>query len=199
MGQAIGGLTTTNAVQYFQQLQNAQMNFQPLVNVKRVDAPKVADLARTTLVAVEPSEQVAVERVNLAAKARRLLGYKVLGERIDKDERAKQSRWECAQAFEKLGFDPLDADKVKAYQSQMVASKGHMVKWEKTPLEKYAEAVPEFALSRAIELKEELPAATFEVEFLHAVPDPFLILVYGSERFYIDVWDEPLFEGRRTV
>jgi hypothetical protein len=56
--------------------------------------------------------------------------------------------------------------------------------------------VPEFALSKAIEIKERLPKAEFYVDELKAVKryDPFLVVVCGRERFYIDVWDERNFE-----
>jgi hypothetical protein len=164
-----------------------------------VETPKVTDLARKTLLAVEPNASIANERITLASKASKLLGYKILGNSITKEAASQKAKWECAQAFLKIGFDPLDREKVNNYKAQMVASKYHSIAWATVALEKYNEAVPEFALSRAIELKELLPLATFEVEYIKAMPDPFLVMVYGAERFYVDVWDEPLFEGRRTV
>jgi hypothetical protein len=68
--------------------------------------------------------------------------------------------------------------------------------WRCTKLAKYRGAIPEFALSRAVEIKERLPKARFYVEELTVDKryDPFLIVACGRERFYIDVWDEPEFE-----
>lgn len=78
--------------------------------------------------------------------------------------------------------------------------------WITKGLENYGNYVPEFALSKAVEIKEKLPQATFTVaELEHKThtfdppapvrdPDPFLIVEYGRERYYIDSWDEPKFE-----
>jgi hypothetical protein len=83
--------------------------------------------------------------------------------------------------------------------------------WYTTPIEGYRHAIPEFVLERAMQIKIRLPEANFVVEWLgeetHNVPtsykpnppDPFLAMNYGSIGLYLDVWDEPKFEGRRTV
>ena len=75
--------------------------------------------------------------------------------------------------------------------------------WERTTLSSYSGNVPEFALMRAVEIKERVPAAYFNVEYLtHTesyIPftvDPFLIVILGNESYYIDVWDEPQFERK---
>jgi len=70
-------------------------------------------------------------------------------------------------------------------------------RWRKVPLAKFQGSVPEFALSRAIEIKERLPKVEFYVEELVVDKryDPFLIATCGRERFYIDVWDERDFES----
>jgi hypothetical protein len=71
------------------------------------------------------------------------------------------------------------------------------VSWRRTKLAKYQGEVPEFALSRAIEIKERLPKVRFYVDELTVEKryDPFLIAACGRERFYIDVWDEPEFSS----
>jgi hypothetical protein len=71
-------------------------------------------------------------------------------------------------------------------------------KWYRVPLRDYDAPVPEFARSRALELETCLPGVTFEVEELRADKryDPFLIAIYGNERFYIDVWEEREFERK---
>jgi hypothetical protein len=78
----------------------------------------------------------------------------------------------------------------------MVAGSFVHARWRKVPLAKYQGTVPEFALSRAIEIKERLPKADFYVEELIVDKryDPFLIATCGRERFYIDVWEERAFE-----
>jgi hypothetical protein len=78
----------------------------------------------------------------------------------------------------------------------MVAGSFVRARWRKVPLAKYQGSVPEFALSRAIEIKERLPKVEFHVEELVVDKryDPFLIATCGRERFYIDVWDEREFE-----
>jgi hypothetical protein len=83
--------------------------------------------------------------------------------------------------------------------------------WYFTPIEQYRHAIPEFVLERALQLKSRLPEANFVVEWLGEEtsnvptsyhpnpPDPFLAMNYGNIGLYLDVWDEPKFEGRRTV
>ncbi len=78
--------------------------------------------------------------------------------------------------------------------------------WRKTRLSQFGQVIPDFALARAVEIKEAYPEAEFNVEWLKEtqeryVPprlqDPFLVLEVGYESFYIDVWGENDFE--RTV
>jgi hypothetical protein len=73
-------------------------------------------------------------------------------------------------------------------------------KWHLVPLRKFKGEVPEFALSKALEIKERLPKAEFYVDELRAVKryDPFLVVACGRERFYIDVWDEHDFEVKNV-
>lgn len=76
----------------------------------------------------------------------------------------------------------------------------------------YVEAIPPFAIQRMISLKKELPETTFYVDQLDSYinelntekavklpSDPFLIATFRGVSAYIDVWDEPKFEGRRQV
>lgn len=81
--------------------------------------------------------------------------------------------------------------------------------WTLDHLSSYREPVPDFAIERALQVKEALPGATFYVEHLRETvrgiateskptPDPFLILAVGHLKLYLDVWDEPKFEGRRV-
>ncbi len=73
--------------------------------------------------------------------------------------------------------------------------------WVKTWLDAYKEPIPLFALSLATQVIELLPEAQFQVDSLvceERVLDPFLVMKYRDQLFYLDVWDEPRFEGRRT-
>jgi len=151
----------------------------------------------------------------LALKAEALLGYSVLRERLGIHP-ASLSR-----TLEELGIDPFlegDVKKYKANKARDVEMKvwtdfqrragldpmGAVealvtsfvrVTWRRTKLSKYRGEVPEFALSRAIEIKEHLPKARFYVDELTVDKryDPFLVAACGREKFYIDVWDEPEF------
>ncbi len=74
------------------------------------------------------------------------------------------------------------------------------LQWVKTPLEK-AVGVPEFVQAKAAEIARHLPEATFTVEELRGerrVYDPFLIVSYGAESYYVEVWEELDFERQHT-
>ena len=76
--------------------------------------------------------------------------------------------------------------------------------WQTTLLSGYDGAVPEFVLSKAVEIKQECPQVSFSVEQLYETeqrierrdPDPFLVAHLGKESFYIDVWDEKEYESK---
>lgn len=71
------------------------------------------------------------------------------------------------------------------------------VKWADVPLASYGKPVPEFVIRKCLEIKKHAPEATFFVDELreerHTL-DPFMVVVLGGERAYIEVWDEPEFE-----
>lgn len=100
-------------------------------------------------------------------------------------------------ALNAIGLLPLKFESVEAYMK--FTDRRSEYSWKKTPLNRYKEPVPTFVLSHAIELKKLLPEAEFVVAHLAFNPDPFLLLGYKGREVYIDVWDEPKFEGRRTV
>lgn len=85
-------------------------------------------------------------------------------------------------------------------------------RWNKPAAASYQAIIPEFAISRMVEVKEQLPNATFYIEELQGhkeelrtehhkpiPPDPFLVVEFQGVCAYLDVWEEPEFEGRRTV
>jgi hypothetical protein len=74
------------------------------------------------------------------------------------------------------------------------------LQWVKTSLEKAVD-VPEFVKAKAEEIANLLPDATFAVEELRSerrAYDPFLIVSYGDESYYVDVWGESNFECKYT-
>jgi hypothetical protein len=70
--------------------------------------------------------------------------------------------------------------------------------------ERYPRYVPVHLLNLAVSIKQTLPAARFYVEELQVthedipkpLPDPFLVVTHGSERYTIGVWDEREFEAK---
>lgn len=81
--------------------------------------------------------------------------------------------------------------------------------WYQSPIGNWQAPIPEFVINRMVDVKTALPEATFYVDCLNVQsndietkktpPDPFLILDVNGARCYLDVWDEPTFEGRRRV
>jgi hypothetical protein len=74
------------------------------------------------------------------------------------------------------------------------------LRWVRVPLEE-AVNVPEFVMAKAGEITSSLPEATFTVEQLRSerrLYDPFLIVSYGEESYYVDVWNEPEYERQHT-
>lgn len=161
----------------------------------------------------------AITDESFVKEAKRLLGYKVLD--------IAWSIKKISEVFVKLGIDPFDNEAVEAYKKEkedsvykrsardngwgnttVTITRG---KWASTALDGYSKEVPAFALLRAAEVKKALNKAgissTFEVEELKVTTtrkkivrdeDPFMVLVAAGRRFYLDVWDEPKFEGRRV-
>jgi hypothetical protein len=155
---------------------------------------------------------------SLALRAEAVLGYSWLRKRL------KIEPGSLAQALIELAIEPFRVEDVKKYKKERARlteqqafneyrkcarcdgyaflPPGTYVKatWHVVPLDSYQGEVPEFALSRALEIKERIPSVEFEIEELHVDKryDPFLIASCGGERFYIDVWEEENFEDSYT-
>ena len=81
-----------------------------------------------------------------------------------------------------------------------VARMAVYLRWEKKPLTE-ALRVPDYVKAKAAEIASRLPNATLEVDELRSsqrVYDPFLVVSYGEEIYYVEVWDEPVFERQHT-
>ena len=74
------------------------------------------------------------------------------------------------------------------------------LRWVRLPLEEVPRA-PEFVKAKAREIANLLPDATFTVEQLRSetnMYDPFLVVSYADESYYVEVWEEPEFERKYT-
>ncbi len=74
------------------------------------------------------------------------------------------------------------------------------LRWVRVPLEKAAD-IPEFVAAKVEKIITNLPDATFAAEELRSerrIYDPFLIVSYGEESYYIKVWKERGFEREHT-
>jgi hypothetical protein len=80
-------------------------------------------------------------------------------------------------------------------------------KWQRYPIGSYNGSIPEFVLSKALQIKDRLPEADFKIvqlvtsyEHKNApirMPDPFLYVSaneYSTEGYYIEVWNEKAYE-----
>lgn len=79
--------------------------------------------------------------------------------------------------------------------------------WSSTAIANYKDAIPEFVVNKAVQIKRALPEAGVFIRHLTEDKDPFLEVTFGdvdkydsdrngSERYFIEVWEEPKFEGR---
>jgi len=74
------------------------------------------------------------------------------------------------------------------------------LRWVRLPLEEVRDA-PEFVKAKVREIANLLPDASFTVEQLRSekkIYDPFLIVSYADESYYVEVWEEPEFEQMYT-
>ena len=77
-----------------------------------------------------------------------------------------------------------------------------VIGWNAESVSNYHGSIPEHVLRKAIQIQEQLPVVTFNVEYLtettqhyrKPLPDPFLKVSLGSESYYIEVWDEKEYE-----
>jgi hypothetical protein len=168
-----------------------------------------------------PAGMMDGERMELAIKAETTLGYRRLkNEMTGTPETPVESIKELGVTLLALDIEVLDMPTVLRYQHEMVralnqeftdnllaAGRTHRyftesygfasAKWETTGLSEYAEPIPEFVLSKAVQIKEKLPAVEFYVQHLNQPKeDPFLIAKHGKEIYIVEVWQEPRFEGR---
>jgi len=179
-------------------------------------------LVRKQAVFPEVTEAKLNERV--AKDAEQFLGYR-FGERRNREVIEKLTRREqltkVQGILKRCGIVPLQEASVLRYQARVrknAQAKAQRNSWNRVTfawrfvdLADYKAEIPQFALSRATAVAKALTrrmprlGKTFAVSELHrqrtrAVdPDPFMVLQVLGHNFYLDVWDEPNFEGRKTV
>lgn len=76
--------------------------------------------------------------------------------------------------------------------------------WVEQKISEYTQPVPEFVLAKAVQIKQAVPECEIYIESLQDHPDPFLVVAIpgptqyseAKERYYVEVWAEPKFEGR---
>lgn len=71
--------------------------------------------------------------------------------------------------------------------------------WKVMPLKDYQKDIPRPVLETVAELSTRCPEATFFVDEITKKPDPFLVVSLGNERYHIEVWREPKFDGIRAA
>lgn len=72
-------------------------------------------------------------------------------------------------------------------------------RWQQRELRSYRDPVPSHVLQTAIMMRKAFPRAAIHVDefcLVEEVADPFLTVSLGGSTFYVEVWDEPTFEGK---
>lgn len=165
---------------------------------------------------VFPAEDTYDSRQALGIQAEDLLGYKVL-------RREAGAASHLDRLLLELDIQPFDPQAVAEYKLRMQAhhqailnaqrqanpvpddlamwldyGTGRLfVEWSMAKLKHYDKPVPEFVLRKCVQIKERAPEAKFFVDELRQrqeTLDPFLVVELGSDRAWIEVWDEPEFE-----
>ncbi|HEV7522972.1 MAG TPA: hypothetical protein VGP89_17860 [Candidatus Angelobacter sp.] len=186
------------------------MGISPLSSTTAVlePPPEIPRPSKDILQRFQVEEQNVTDmRSELATEAETMLGYSVLRKRL-----GMQSP--LTTALLKLEIEPFDAASVKAYKDEMLkyaqneaaimdAKEGisrhswqaRQAIWRTSDIDGYSKPIPEYVIEKALQIKKACPEVQFQIEELTVVPDPFLIAVLGKVRRYIEVWDEPKFEG----
>lgn len=175
--------------------------------------------ATSTLKRMDVASSALTDKITtLAAQAKLVLGYAKLADRVLSPVR-------LASVLKDLEIQPFSDASVKEYQAAKIvetrelrkaeAKKSRTPSWQRSQfrerilwksfdIARYTKTVPEFALRKGIQVKSACPDARILIEELtvqRTQPvrkdyDPFLVVALGSERYYIEVWDEAKFETK---
>src|SRR5260370_396508 len=149
---------------------------------------------------------------DLASRAKNVLGFNFLADRVLPAKTLSAVLKELdIQPYKQSTVDSYKAAKLAEVKASREKSSrrglygiSERVLWKRVPISEYKKAIPEFALRKAVQVKEANPHAQLFVEELQVVRsrpvardfDPFLVASTGTETFYIEVWDEKKFESR---
>lgn len=96
--------------------------------------------------------------------------------------------------------DEEEDEEPKKYKSSKRTFRVPGSSWVRSRIVDYVKAIPEFVINKAIQIKKALPQVEIFVEELQTDPDPFLVVTFETdsykEEYYVEVWEEPKFEGR---
>ena len=159
--------------------------------------------------AVQVTESIQELTEGTANEAKSMLGY------VPKKEARPPEALLLASTLNRLGIEVLNKKQVRSYVIEKAIENSKAIIEEELSMENrfrldcfvgyavqkakisdYTRQIPEHILSRAIEIKRELPDAEFHVLSIERDPDPFLIVELGDFRewFFVGVWAEPRFE-----
>jgi uncharacterized membrane protein YeaQ/YmgE (transglycosylase-associated protein family) len=95
------------------------------------------------------------------------------------------------------------SDEMPTYKRSRGWHRYNLDKYEDRTFHQYPRYVPVHILNMAVQLKNELSGAKFYIDELTTLtvaqwpePDPFILVQYGSEKYYFGVWDEREFEAK---
>jgi hypothetical protein len=175
----------------------------------------IQERSSLTIAQVAPAQQAVISQVirkpvkdrsaseeskQLALEALEVLGYDVL---------SRQVLTPLGDVLRRLEIDILDEPSVLKYMASI--TRRHKDEgWNWVPLDAksadawnyarntiYSAPIPEFVLRKAIQIRKALPEVSLFVRTVEANPDPFLWAgLRHFDNYYIEVWDEPKFEGR---
>lgn len=177
---------------------------------------KLQDIPRVKAgVALAPTSEISEmggERAKLATRAADLLGYRRLADDVAGRLSLGVKVGKLAETLRSLDLTVLDAESVVSYQIEEAARRTKeaiadnfwnyvtgwfsAASWTHTQLTEYDRPIPEFALDKAIRIKEAMPEVTFVIQHMSdPKADPFLVAVVGKEIYFVEAWDEPRFES----
>jgi len=147
---------------------------------------------------------------DVARRAEKLFGYSALRESLKIEN-------PLLVVLRKLDIEPFQNEAVEAYMkqaslfrqkelkqqivkapnfssmSQSWVNHQTMAIWREIRIEDYSYEIPIHVLNTAVQIKEELPAAEFNIHEL--LDDPFLSVEYDGLKLYVAVWAEKSFEA----
>jgi hypothetical protein len=162
--------------------------------------------------------------LSLSITAKEVLGYEVMDKALSKTSAAEMTSLQAAlKALEIETLHPNDVgtyQKERLIEQTMANINKWILEtkdlasvhsynrfggpaWVQEKIREYKQPIPEFVLAKAVQIKQAIPECEIYVESLEDYPDPFLLVAIPDgrayyphkESFYVEVWEEPKFEG----